>query len=109
MASVWTLEQWLEGFERNLERHVQQTLQTAHDATPADDPTWSELRNRYRVPRDPLLAQWIAGLNPVRPRGASAEELRQVLEVLVAWAQGELVAFARQAPAATSHPIYQRI
>jgi hypothetical protein len=109
MAGGWSLEQWLEGFERNVEGYVQQALQTAREAAPADDPAWSELRGRYRVGKDPLLARWIAGLNPARPRGASAEELRQVLEALAAWAQGELGAFARQAPAAASHPVYQRI
>lgn len=109
MASGWTLEQWLEGFERNMEGYVRHTVQTAQQAAPADDPAWVELRQRYRVASDPLLARWIAGLNPARPRGASSEELRLVLEALAAWAKGELHAFARQAPGAEQHPIFQRI
>jgi hypothetical protein len=105
MTGGWTLE----GFERNVEGYVQQALRTAREATPVDDLAWRQLRGRSRVGKDPLLARWIAGLNPVRPRGTSAEELRQVLEALAAWVQGELGAFARQASAAMSHPVYQRL
>jgi hypothetical protein len=109
MAGGWTLEQWLEGFERNVEGYVGQAIEAARQAAPVGDPAWGELRGRYRVGPDPLLARWVAGLNPARPRGASAEELRQVLEALAAWGKGELMGFARQAPGVVAHPIFLRI
>lgn len=109
MENGWTLEQWLEGFERNVEGHIRHTVQTAQQAAPTDDPTWVELRQRYRVAADPLIARWVASLNPTRPRGASSEELRLVLEALSAWAMGELQAFRQQAKGVENNLIFQRI
>jgi hypothetical protein len=109
MSGGWTVEQWLAGFEQNLEGHVRQVVQTASEAAPADDPAWSALRAHYRVAADPLLARWVASLNPARPRGASVEELRGVLEAAAAWARSELFAFGQQAAGAAAHPIYARV
>lgn len=105
----WTVEQWLAGFEQNIEGYVQQALKTAREAAPSGDPAWGELRGRYRVAADPLLARWVASLNPARPRGASPEELRGVLEALAAWARGELASFGQQAPGAAAHPLFARL
>jgi hypothetical protein len=106
---TWTLDQWLAGFEQNVEGEVQLVIRAAGEAAPADDPAWSALRTRYRVPADPLLARWVASLNPARPRGASPEELRGVLEALSSWAQSELFAFGQRAPGAAGHPIFARV
>lgn len=105
----WTLEQWLAGFEQNVEGYVRQTLETARRAQPEGDAGWVELRSRYGVSPDPLLARWVASLDPSRRQGASAEELRQVLEALAGWARRELAAFVQQAPGALAHPAYRRL
>jgi hypothetical protein len=108
MTGGWTLEQWLEGFSRTLDGYVRQAVQTAEQAAPEGDAAWSELRARSQVAPDPLLARWIASLHPTA-RGASAEELRQVLERLVGWARGELHRLQQQAPAAASHPAWRSL
>lgn len=105
----WTMDQWLAWFEQNVEAHAQQVIRAAQQAAPAGDPSWGEVRERYRVAADPLLARWVASLNPARPRGASPEELRQVLEGLAAWGKRELMSFERQAPAAAGHPVFVRL